>query len=56
MTEEEAFWVFTHIVEGLMPLDYYSSMMGANVDQKVIEHFLKEKMPKLHRHFEEHFF
>jgi hypothetical protein len=37
MTEEEAFWTFTRIIECLMPLDYYANMLGALVDQKVMD-------------------
>ena len=33
MTEEEVFWTFTSIVEGLMPIDYFQQMVGARVDQ-----------------------
>jgi len=32
LDEEEAFWVFTRIVECIMPLDYYSNMFGAVID------------------------
>ena len=30
--EEEAFWIFAMIVESLIPLDYYSNIVGALVD------------------------
>jgi hypothetical protein len=32
MTEEEAFWTFTRIIEHMMPLDYFANMLGALVD------------------------
>lgn len=41
MTEEEAFWTFSHVIETLMPLDYYQNMVGARVDQKIIEILFK---------------
>ena len=37
LNEEETFWVFTHIVENHLPLDYYSGMIGIMVDQRVFE-------------------
>ena len=40
MTEEEAFWTFSCIVENLMPIDYFQNMIGARVDQKVIEYLI----------------
>ena len=33
LTEEEAFWTFTCIVERLMPIDYFQQMVGARIDQ-----------------------
>ncbi len=27
-TEEEAFWILTNLIETIIPLDYYSSLMG----------------------------
>lgn len=32
LNEEQSFWVFTHMVENHLPLDYYSSMIGIMVD------------------------
>jgi len=29
---KESFWVFSSIIENLMPLDYYSNMVGALID------------------------
>ncbi len=47
MTEEEAFWTFSCIVENIMPVDYFQQMLGARVDQKIIEILIAEKFPKL---------
>lgn len=30
--EEETFWIFVMIVESLLPLDYYSNMVGVLID------------------------
>ena len=32
MSEEEAFWTFTSIVENIMPPNYYQGMLGARID------------------------
>lgn len=53
MTEEEAYWTFTCIIENLMPLDYFQHMLGARVDQRIIEALIKEKFPRLQEHFED---
>lgn len=48
LNEEEAFWVLCSIIESKLPLDYYSSLIGVLVDQKVFERLLKDNKPHLH--------
>jgi len=31
-------------------------MIGALVDQKIVDQLIEENLPQLHAHFEEHFF
>ena len=33
MNEEEAFWTLTMIIETMLPVDFYSNMIGVLVDQ-----------------------
>lgn len=39
--EEEAFWIFVMLVESILPLDYYSNMVGALIDQKIFYRFFQ---------------
>ena len=32
LSEEEAFWVLTQLIETILPLDYYDSMAGVLID------------------------
>lgn len=32
MNEEEAFWTLTMILETVLPIDYYSNMVGVLID------------------------
>ena len=32
MQEEEAFWTLAMIIETLLPIDYYSNMVGVLID------------------------
>lgn len=50
MTEEQAFWTLTQIVETMLPLDYYSNMVGILVDQKVFNRLVQRLLNKLHYH------
>lgn len=54
LNEEESFWVFTSICENLLPLDYYSDLLGILTDQRVFEILLIEKYPKLVAHMQNH--
>ncbi|CAG0879469.1 unnamed protein product [Darwinula stevensoni] len=55
LSEEEAFWCLVHIVEHLLPPEYYSrTLLGAQVDQRVLKELVGEKMPALHHHLERH--
>ena len=36
LDEEQAFWVLCQIIEELLPLDYFSNLIGVLVDQKVL--------------------
>jgi hypothetical protein len=39
--EEDAFWIFVQMVESILPLDYYSNMVGALIDQKIFYQIFK---------------
>ncbi|NWU68677.1 TBD2A protein, partial [Pterocles burchelli] len=53
--EETAFWCLVHIVENLMPADYYSdTLITSQVDQRVFKDFLSDKLPRLMAHFEQY--
>ncbi|XP_012878725.1 PREDICTED: TBC1 domain family member 2A [Dipodomys ordii] len=49
--EESAFWCLVAIVETILPADYYSKTLTASqVDQRVLQDLLSEKMPRLVAH------
>ncbi|XP_074052874.1 TBC1 domain family member 2A [Macrotis lagotis] len=53
--EESAFWCLVCIVETIMPTDYYSrTLIASQVDQRVLQDFLSEKLPRLMAHLEQH--
>ncbi|XP_065062966.1 TBC1 domain family member 2B-like isoform X2 [Rhopilema esculentum] len=53
LNEEDAFWCLVAIVEHLMPPDYYgSTLIGAQIDQRVLKDLLDEKLPKLSQMFQ----
>lgn len=52
LPEEDAFWLFSTIMEDLLPKDFCSpTLIGLRVDQRVLEVLIKERLPKLHAHF-----
>lgn len=44
--------MFCMIIETIMPLDYYSNMVGALLDQQTFAEFFKERIPDLYEHLE----
>ncbi|ELW69837.1 TBC1 domain family member 2A [Tupaia chinensis] len=53
--EESAFWCLVAIVETIMPADYYSKTLTASqVDQRVLQDLLSEKLPRLTAHLGQH--
>ena len=51
--EELSFWVFSMIVESILPLDYYCNLVGVLIDQKIFFDLFKEKIPDLYEHLEQ---
>ena len=52
MTEEQAFWVFSCILEDILPNNYYTpSLIGGRVDQQVFQSCIAWKLPRLYSVF-----
>lgn len=51
LNEEEAFWVLCQIIEYMLPLDYYITMNGVVVDQRLLEYLIKDKFSSIAKHF-----
>lgn len=53
MTEEEAFWTLANLIEVVLPIDYYSNMVGVLIDQHVFKAAVKFFFNDLFNHFTE---
>eukprot|EP00013_Stygamoeba_regulata_P013224 CAMPEP_0177688730 /NCGR_PEP_ID=MMETSP0447-20121125/34805_1 /TAXON_ID=0 /ORGANISM="Stygamoeba regulata, Strain BSH-02190019" /LENGTH=1131 /DNA_ID=CAMNT_0019199033 /DNA_START=238 /DNA_END=3633 /DNA_ORIENTATION=+ len=51
--EEDAFWVFTVIVENHLPDYFHRSLIGTMVDQGAFDELLRQVLPKLQSKFDE---
>ncbi|KAI4136681.1 MAG: hypothetical protein L6R39_007668, partial [Caloplaca ligustica] len=52
-TAEDAFWMLTSIIENILPEQYYDrSLLASRADQKVLQSYIAEILPKLHAHFD----
>jgi hypothetical protein len=51
MNEEEAFWILIMLIETILPLDYYSNMVGVLIDQQVFKAAIRFFFPDLYEHF-----
>jgi hypothetical protein len=54
--EEEVFWLFTQIIENILPLNYFSEMCGLMTDADILSLLLDKYFPDLISHFEENYF
>ncbi|KAL8829997.1 MAG: hypothetical protein Q9170_005934, partial [Blastenia crenularia] len=53
-TAEDAFWILTSIIENILPAQYYDrSLLASRADQKVLQSYIIEILPRLHNHFSE---
>ena len=53
LSEDEAFWVFTIIIENYLSFDYMlDGLAGAMIDQKVFEHLVNYRYPKILKKFD----
>lgn len=50
--EEQAFWMLVVILEEILPANFYSPQLkGLRVDGKVFDQLIKDRLPRLHQHF-----
>lgn len=47
------FWIFSILLENILPMDYYSSMIGVLVDQKIFRDLIEEYLPLIAKKFKE---
>ncbi len=52
LEEEETFWTLTMLIECILPIDYYSVMVGVLLDQKIFQYYIKKYLPSLFQHFQ----
>jgi len=51
-TEEEAFWLLSSIIETVIPVDYYTNMIGVVCDQQVFLAVLRKIHPRITQKFD----
>ena len=54
--EENVFWIFTQIIENILPINYYYDSAGIIIDNKILFERLKIIDEKLMDHFEKYHF
>ncbi|CDW84002.1 tbc1 domain family member 2b [Stylonychia lemnae] len=53
LTETEAFWVFTMLIESVLPIDYFCQFIGVEAESWIYKQLIKEQLPHIHQKFEE---
>lgn len=50
LIKEEIFWIFCQIIENLLPVNYFSEMVGLLTDASIVIAFIQSYLPDLHKH------
>lgn len=48
--EEHSFWVFTEVMEEILPINYYSELVGIMTDCSILNTLLQKYIPDLYTH------
>jgi len=51
-SEVETFWMLVQVIERYLPFEYYSTMSGVLIDQKVFDYLLRTRLPKVAKVFD----
>jgi hypothetical protein len=51
LSEEEAFWVFTMLIECILPLDFFTQMIGVATEAKIFSALIQEYLPQINKQF-----
>lgn len=51
-SEVESFWMLVQVIERYLPFEYYSTMTGVMIDQKIFDFLLRSRLPKVARAFD----
>lgn len=50
LNEEQSFWCLVQLIESILPLDYYTHLIGFAVDKSVLETIIMKELPILAKH------
>jgi len=50
LSEEESFWMLCHLIEEVLPREYYTTMISLTADINIILLFLRTNKPKVYKH------
>ena len=51
-SELESFWLLVQVIERYLPFEYFSTMTGVLIDQKVFDYLLRTRLPRVARLFD----
>ena len=54
--EEQAFWLFIQIMEKILPVIYYSELIGIVVQTTLIENLISLYLPELYKYLQDNNF
>jgi hypothetical protein len=52
-TEEEGFFLLSQLIENIIPIDYYTNMLGVVCDQRILAECIRQHLPRTAARFVE---
>lgn len=52
-SEEEGFWLLSQLIENIIPIDYYTNMLGVVCDQRILAECIRQHLPNIAKKFVE---
>ena len=49
ITQEEVFWIFTQIIECILPVNFFSQMAGVMIDSTILNKMIQIYIPDLYQ-------
>lgn len=51
LSEEDTFWVYSMLIETILPLDYFTHLIGVQTESKILKQQISDCLPLIDQKF-----